>query len=78
MKYYILNRPDRVAQLEEHWASTAKVVGSIHTLARHIFRAYPVWKYTQSNITSIIFSKIVVCSHPQDQYNSVNLQMQLL
>jgi hypothetical protein len=30
-----------------------KVVGSIPTVARHIFQACPVWIYTQSNITSI-------------------------
>ena len=32
------NRPDRVAQLAEHWASIAKVVGSIPTVAG--LRAY--------------------------------------
>jgi hypothetical protein len=32
-----------------------KVVGSIPTVARHIFQACPVWIYTQSNITNIIF-----------------------
>jgi hypothetical protein len=26
------------------------------TVARHIFQACPVWIYTQSNITSIIFT----------------------
>ena len=31
-----------------------KVVGSIPTVAGHIFQARPVWIYTQSNITSII------------------------
>ena len=31
------NRPDRVAQLAEHWASIPKVVGSIPTVIRHIF-----------------------------------------
>jgi hypothetical protein len=30
------------------------LVGSIPTMARHIFQACPVWIYTQSNITSII------------------------
>ena len=45
------NRPDRVAQLEEHWASIPKVVGSNPAVARHIFHACPVWIYTQSNIT---------------------------
>ena len=39
-----------------HWASIPKVVGSIPTVARHIFQAFPVWIYTQSNITSIIFT----------------------
>ena len=33
-----------------------KVVGSIPTVARHIFQAFPVWKYTQSNITCILFT----------------------
>ena len=37
-KYHILNRPDRVAQLAEHWASIPKVVGSIPTVVRHIFQ----------------------------------------
>ena len=58
-KYHILevlNRPDRVAQLAEHWASIPKVVGSIPTMARHIFQACPVWIYAESNITSIIFT----------------------
>ena len=38
------NRPDRVVQLAEHWASIPKVVGSIPTVpvARHIFQACPV------------------------------------
>jgi hypothetical protein len=31
-------------------------IGSIPTLARHIFQACPVWIYTQSNITSILFT----------------------
>ena len=43
------NRPDRVAQLAEHWASILKVVGSNPTVARHIFQACPVWIYTQSS-----------------------------
>ena len=30
--------------------------GSIPTVVRHIFQACPVWIYTQSNITSIIFT----------------------
>ena len=51
-----LNRPNRVAQLAEHWASIPKVVGSIPTVARHIFQACPVWIDTQSNITNIIFT----------------------
>ena len=45
------NRPDRVAQLAERWASIPKVVGSNPTVARHIVQACPVWIYTQSNIT---------------------------
>jgi hypothetical protein len=32
------------------------VVGSIPTVAGHIFQARPVWIYTQSNITNIIFT----------------------
>ena len=34
------------------WASIPKVVGSIPTVARHIFQAYPVRIHTQSNITN--------------------------
>ena len=48
--------PGRVAQLAEHWASIAKVVGSNPTAARHIFQAFPVWIYTQSNITQASYS----------------------
>ena len=40
-------RPDRVAQLAEHWASIPKVIGSIPTVAGHIFQARPVWIYTE-------------------------------
>ena len=32
------NKPDRAAQLSEHWASIPKVVGSITAMVRHIFR----------------------------------------
>ena len=41
LEYYLTysNRPDRVAQLTEHWASIPKVVGSIPTVARHIVHA---------------------------------------
>ena len=31
------------------------VVGSIPTVARHIFQACPVWIHTQSNITNILY-----------------------
>ena len=31
-------------------------VGSIPTVARHIFQAFPVWIYTQSNITNMTIS----------------------
>ena len=40
----------------EHWASIPKVVGSFPTVARHMFQPCPVWIYTQSNITNIIFT----------------------
>ena len=33
--------------------NTSPVVGSIPTVARHIFQACPVWIHTQSNITNI-------------------------
>jgi hypothetical protein len=36
--------------------SIPKVVGLIPTMAGHIFQAHPVWIYTQSNITNIIFT----------------------
>ena len=51
-----IEQSDRVAQLAEHWASIPKVVGSIPTVAGHIFQARPVCIYTQSNITNIIFT----------------------
>ena len=56
--------------LEEHWASIPKVVGSIPTVARHIFQACPMWIYTQSNITSIIYIMFLysfqsLCKFPQ-------------
>jgi hypothetical protein len=41
-------------------ASIPKVVGSIPTVARHIFQAYPVWIYTRSNITNIISSDLYI------------------
>ena len=56
------NRPDRVAQLAEHWASIPKVVGSNPTVARHIFQACPVWIYTQSSnyIHHVLFCSSLV------------------
>ena len=54
------DRPERVAQLAEHWASIEKVVGSILNVAGHIFQAHPVWIYTQSNITNIIENMVKV------------------
>ena len=41
--------------MAEHWASIAKVVGSIPTVAKHSFQTCPVWIYTQSNITNITY-----------------------
>jgi hypothetical protein len=41
---------------EQAWK---KVVGSIPTVARHIFQACPMWIYTQSNITNIIIQGTV-------------------
>ena len=37
-KYHLLDRYDCAAQLAEHWASLAKVVGSIPAMVRHIFQ----------------------------------------
>ena len=53
------NRPDRVAQLAEHWAGIPKVVGSIPTVAGHIFQARPVWIYTL-RVTSQTLSIVIV------------------
>ncbi|CAB4030743.1 Transposon Tf2-9 poly, partial [Paramuricea clavata] len=39
-----------IAQLEEHWASIPKVVGSNPTVAGHIFQGRPVWICTQKHI----------------------------
>ena len=63
------NRPDRVAQLAEHWASIPKVVGSNPTVARHIFQACPVWIYTQSNITQASYSPEYIT--PKQQISSL-------
>ena len=52
------NQSDRVAQLAEHWASIPKVVGSSPTVARHIFQAFSVWIYTQSNITQVKYEVV--------------------
>jgi hypothetical protein len=41
---------------EAFYNTNQKVVSSIPTVVRHIFQACPVWIYTQSNITSIIFT----------------------
>ena len=51
---YAVRSVQDVVQLAEHWDSIPKVVGSIPTVARHIFQACPVWIYTQSNITGIL------------------------
>ena len=64
------NRPDRVAEFAEHWASIPKIVGSIPTVARHIFQACPVWIYTQRNTTSIIFT---LQQHRKIVFGDVNL-----
>ena len=61
-KYHILEPPDRVAHLAEHWASIPKVVGSISTVARHIFQACPVWIHTQSYITNTIILINLLCT----------------
>ena len=52
------NWATRSGRLAEHWASIPKVGGSIPTVARHIFQAWTVWIYTQSNITNIKFEYI--------------------
>ena len=41
------------------WNTSPMVVGSIPTLARHIFQACPVWIHTQSNTTSIVPYKLL-------------------
>ena len=70
------NRPDRVAQLAEHWASIPEVVDSIPTVAGHIFQARPVWIYTQSNITNIIcFYVCVVHFNAQTHRNLTTHQV---
>ena len=38
--------------------SYAVQLGLIPTVVRHIFQACPMWIYTQSNITSIIFTRV--------------------
>ena len=38
LKYHILDIPDRVAQLAEHWARIPNVVCLIPAVVRHIFQ----------------------------------------
>ena len=45
-----------VAQLAEQWTGVPGVADSSPTVARHVFRACPVWIYTQSNITQASYS----------------------
>ena len=45
-----------VEQLAEHWASIPKVVGSIPTVVRHIFKLARCGYTAQSNITSIMMT----------------------
>jgi hypothetical protein len=40
------------------WESNLRGQAYFTTVVRHIFQAYPVWIYTQSNITSIIFTRV--------------------
>ena len=58
-------------QRDTNWASIPKVVGSIPTVARHIFQACPVWIYTQRNITSIIFTWVHYTNTANIMYKSV-------
>jgi hypothetical protein len=48
------------ASLKNMPASIPKVVGSIPTVAGHIFQARPVWIYTQSYITNIFKEKLAL------------------
>ena len=41
------NRPDRVAQLVERWASIPKVAGSSPAVARHIFQPAQCGQYSE-------------------------------
>jgi hypothetical protein len=58
---------------EQAWKICLTTVGiepttfscSIPTVVRHIFQACPVWIYTQSNITSIMFNEVkqrIICA----------------
>jgi hypothetical protein len=52
-------------------------LASLKTVARHIFQAYPVWIYTQSNITNIKYycwHTLVWCQSLSPPYN-VGLDM---
>ena len=70
---YESNRPDRVVQLAEHWASIPKVVGSIPTVVRHFFQL-AWWGYKLrltaqisanfSNLRKAIFSVLHNISQP--------------
>ena len=46
----------------------SKVVGSIPTVAGHIFQARLVWIYTQSNITNILSNNLV--ARPNHEFSA--------
>ena len=64
------------------WASIPKVVGSIPTVARHIFQACPVWIYIQSNITQdpmmlrpTLLTQLHKQLHVQDQWRYISKRL---
>ena len=59
-------------------AGIPKVVGSIPTVASHIFQAFPVWIYTQINITQASYSPEYITPTQQisNLINSKKIQIQ--
>ena len=52
-------------------------VGSIPTVARNIFEAWPVWIHTQSNITNIIFALVHNTNTANHNYKITLIWMEL-
>ena len=65
------NTSPMLCQLAEHWASIPKIVGSIPTVARHIFQACPVFR--QESLVYNIVQKYQQCGTQAQCTNSYSI-----